>query len=241
MSVSGLAPTDDDRRSLNLRVAEIAKGSAGRFMCRMNNKAIKELNLKPGEIIEVIGKKNTAAILFPSSDTQSDIIRIDGLTRRNAGVGIGEYVKVRKCNYKIANKVEQSISIPLINVIDETAKAVKTRNIKNIGLLGTKFTMEEDFYSEKLRRNFSLNPIIPKKQDRNFIHTVIYEEFAKGMFLDITKKKFLQIIKKLEDEGAEGIIMGCTEIPLLINQEDVDVPLFDTLKIHLSSAVEFCL
>lgn len=100
-----MAPTDDDRKIKSLRVSEIAKGSAGRFMCRMNIGIIRELNLKPGEIVEVIGKRNTAAILFPSSDKSDEIIRLDGLTRRNAGVAIGEYVKVRKCYYSVANKV----------------------------------------------------------------------------------------------------------------------------------------
>ncbi len=105
MSVGDMAPTDDDRKIKSLRVSEIAKGSAGRFMCRMNIGIIRELNLKPGEIVEVIGKRNTAAILFPSSDKSDEIIRLDGLTRRNAGVAIGEYVKVRKCYYSVANKV----------------------------------------------------------------------------------------------------------------------------------------
>ncbi len=105
MSVGDMAPTDDDRKVKTLRVSEIAKGSAGRFMCRMNTNIIKELMLKPGEIVEIIGKRNTAAILFPSSDKSDEIIRLDGLTRRNAGVAIGEYVKVRKCYYNVANRV----------------------------------------------------------------------------------------------------------------------------------------
>ncbi len=100
-----MAPTDDERKMKPLRVSEIAKGSAGRFMCRMNINIIKELLLKPGEIVEIMGKRNTAAILFPSSDKSDEIIRLDGLTRRNAGVAIGEYVKVRKCYYSVANRV----------------------------------------------------------------------------------------------------------------------------------------
>jgi len=103
------APTDDDRPLISLRVAEIAKGSAGRFMVRMETGIIKEMHLKPGEIVEIIGKKSTAAILFPSSDKQEKTIRLDGLTRRNAGIGIGEYVKVRKCHYSIANRVVLSL------------------------------------------------------------------------------------------------------------------------------------
>ncbi|MCF2140765.1 MAG: CDC48 family AAA ATPase [Candidatus Lokiarchaeota archaeon] len=109
MAMSDMASTEDDRPMKTLRVEEIAKSSAGRFMCRMDTSVIRELGLTPGEIIEIIGKKTTAAILFPSSESQKEIIRIDGLTRRNAGVGIGEYVKVRKCYYKIANKVVLSL------------------------------------------------------------------------------------------------------------------------------------
>ncbi|MHA1519991.1 MAG: CDC48 family AAA ATPase [Promethearchaeota archaeon] len=109
-NLSASATDDDERPMKTLRVEEIAKGSAGRFMCRMDTSIIKELQLNPGEIIEIIGKKTTAAILFPSSEATKDIIRIDGLTRRNAGVGIGEYIKIRKCFYKIANRVVLSLT-----------------------------------------------------------------------------------------------------------------------------------
>ncbi|UCB46612.1 MAG: aspartate/glutamate racemase family protein [Spirochaetota bacterium] len=143
--------------------------------------------------------------------------------------------------HKIADQVQKKISVPLINVIDETARVVRAHKIKNIGLLGTKFTMEEAFYAHKLKNNYNLNPIIPIEKDREYIHEAIYNEFAKGIFLEQTKKDFITIIKKLTERDAEGIILGCTEIPLLIKQEDVSVPLFDTLKIHIESAVDFCL
>lgn len=143
--------------------------------------------------------------------------------------------------HKIADRVQKSITIPLINVIDETAEAIKAKNIENIGLLGTKFTMEEDFYTHKLKYDYNLNPIVPQEKERKYIHEAIYNQFAKGIFLDKTKQKFLEIIHNLTAGGAEGIILGCTEIPLLIKQKDVDIPLFDTLKIHIKSAVDFCL
>ncbi|UCD01744.1 MAG: amino acid racemase [Promethearchaeota archaeon] len=143
--------------------------------------------------------------------------------------------------HKIAEQVQDNISIPLINVIDETAKIIKKKNIKNIGLLGTKFTMEEDFYTLKLKNIYNLNPIVPIKNDRTYIHEAIYGQLAQGIFLNKTKEKFLEIMKKLEEGGSEGIILGCTEIPLLIKQEDINIPLFDTLKIHLKSAVDYCL
>jgi aspartate racemase len=143
--------------------------------------------------------------------------------------------------HKIADQVQKSVSIPLINVIDETAKAIMAKKIKNIGLLGTKFTMEENFYTYKLKYDYNLNPIVPEEKDRKYIHEAIYNQFAKGIFLDKTKQNFLEIIKNLKERGCEGVILGCTEIPLLIKQEDVNIPLFDTLKIHLKSAIDFCL
>ena len=143
--------------------------------------------------------------------------------------------------HKIADHVQENITIPLINVIDETAKVIKANKIKTIGLLGTKFTMEEEFYFQKLKDKYHLNPIIPIEKERNYIHDAIYNQFAQGIFLNKTKQKFLEIIKNLKEKGSEGIILGCTEIPFLIKQEDVNIPLFDTLQIHIKSAIDFCL
>ena len=143
--------------------------------------------------------------------------------------------------HKIADRVQENITIPLINVIDETAKVIKVNKIKTIGLLGTKFTMEEEFYFQKLKDKYHLNPIIPIEKERNYIHDAIYNQFAQGIFLNKTKQKFLEIIKNLKEKGSEGIILGCTEIPFLIKQEDVNIPLFDTLQIHIKSAIDFCL
>ena len=124
-------------------------------------------------------------------------------------------------------------------MIDETAKELIDNRISKVGLLGTKFTMEGDFYKNKLINKYNLKVEIPNSTDREYIHNAIYKEFAQGIFLDSTKQKFLKIIKKFSD--IEGLILGCTEIPLLIKQEDVSVSLFDTLKLHLEAAVEFML
>ena len=139
--------------------------------------------------------------------------------------------------HKVADKVEEHLSIPLINVIDETAKVIKERKLKRIGLLGTRFTMEDDFYVKKLRDLYELDIILPEEKDRVYIHNAIYNELAKGLFLDTTKKKILDIIEKLPD--IEGLILGCTEIPLLIKQKDTSIPLFDTFQIHLEAAIDF--
>ncbi|MFX0049041.1 MAG: aspartate/glutamate racemase family protein [Candidatus Hermodarchaeota archaeon] len=143
--------------------------------------------------------------------------------------------------HKIAAEIETEILIPLINVVDETAKAIKSMNIKCVGLLGTKFTMEGIFYTERLFKKYEINTLTPNKVERNYIHKAIYHEFAKGKFLESTKKKFLEIIENLIRNGAEGIILGCTELPILIKPQDVSVPVYDTLKIHLSAAVDFSL
>jgi len=141
--------------------------------------------------------------------------------------------------HKVADKVEVNLSIPLINVIDETANVIKQRKLKRIGLLGTRFIMEDDFYVKKLRDLYELDIILPEAEDRDYINNAIYNEFAKGLFLDTTKKKILQIIEKLPD--LEGLILGCTEIPLLVKQKDTSIPLFDTLQIHLEAAIDFIL
>ena len=143
--------------------------------------------------------------------------------------------------HKIAAEIESKISIPLIHVVDETAKAILSKNFKTIGLLGTRFTMEGGFYADRLTEKYKLNVILPDKSDIDYINNAIYKEFAAGKFLNSTKKKFLEIIDKLNKRGAQGIILGCTELPLLIKSEDVDIELFDTLKIHLRAAVNYML
>ncbi len=141
--------------------------------------------------------------------------------------------------HKIADDIEDAISIPLIHVVDATAKEIKEKGIKTVGLLGTKYTMEEGFYEDRLRKKHHLKVLIPPEAQRKYINNAIYTELAKSKILDNTKEEFLRIIDNLTHKGAEGIILGCTEIPLLIKGEDTEVPLFNTLKIHLESAVNF--
>ncbi|TFG17209.1 MAG: aspartate/glutamate racemase family protein [Promethearchaeota archaeon] len=143
--------------------------------------------------------------------------------------------------HKIANKIMPRIEIPIIHVVDETAKAIKNSKINTVGLLGTKFTMEGDFYVQILEEKYGLQVIVPDQEQREYINNAIFNEFAQGIFLTSTKTKFLDIIDSLNKKGMQGIILGCTEIPLLIHQEDVEVPLFDTLNIHLRAAVKFIL
>lgn len=140
----------------------------------------------------------------------------------------------------IADRLQQQINLPIIHIATATAAEVKKKNVKKVGLLGTKFTMEFDFFRSKLTGQ-DIETIIPGDEDREFIHFTIFEELGRGLLKDDTRQRYLSIIKKLVADGAEGIILGCTEIPLLIKQEDAAVPVFDTALIHSAAAVEFAL
>jgi aspartate racemase len=142
--------------------------------------------------------------------------------------------------HKIADDVQQSIGIPLLNIAEETAREIKRQKLHTVALLGTKYTMQFDFYKNKLTAQ-GITTIIPAEEDIEFINTAIYSEMGKGIFLPATKEKFLAIIGKLAEQGAQGIILGCTEIPILVKQSDCKVPLFDTTKIHSASAIRFAL
>lgn len=142
--------------------------------------------------------------------------------------------------HKIADEVQAAIKIPLIHIAEAVAKAVQIKGLKKVGLLGTRFTMQLSFYSDVLAK-YGIDTIIPGQEDIEFINWTIYNEFGKNIFSPETKKRYLGIISKLKNEGAEGIIEGCTEIPVLIKQEDCDILLFDTVKIHSSAGVEYVL
>ena len=140
----------------------------------------------------------------------------------------------------IANDIRKSINIPLIHIAEETVNQIKKSGLKKVGLLGTRFTMEKDFYKKILIEN-QIEPLIPGDDERIFIHNSIFDELGKEIFKPETKKKYIDIIDKLIKNGAEGIILGCTEIPLIIKQEDCPVPVFNTTEIHANAIVEFAL
>lgn len=139
----------------------------------------------------------------------------------------------------IADRLEKEIKLPIIHIATETAKEIQQQNLKKVGLLGTKFTMELDFFKDKLIAQ-GIEAIIPESEDdKDFIHTTIFEELGRGLVTPETKKRYLEIANELIKKGAEGIILGCTEIPLVILPEDLNVPVFDTALIHSKAAVEF--
>ncbi len=138
----------------------------------------------------------------------------------------------------MAEEVSGAVSIPLLHIADATARAVNANHIQTVGLLGTKFTMEEDFYRGRLSDLHKLQVIIPDQGGRNLVHQVIYDELVQGRINDKSREEYLSVIESLIKKGAEGIILGCTEIGLLVKQEDIPVPVFDTMEIHAMAAVE---
>ena len=140
--------------------------------------------------------------------------------------------------HKIYDEIQAHLSIPVLHIADSTGQALAAARYKKVGLLGTKFTMEEDFYKRRLLENFNIEAIIPSPASRDEGHRIIYEELCCGRLLAKSRQTYLQIIENLKDSGAEAIILGCTEIPLLISQNDTEVPVLDTTTLHAAHAVE---
>ena len=139
--------------------------------------------------------------------------------------------------HKVAEQVQAAVSIPLLHIADATAETLITQGIKRVGLLGTRFTMEQDFYKQRITDQFGIDVLVPDQKDRDVVHEVIYKELCLGEIKDTSREAYLAIIQKLHDAGAEAVILGCTEIAMLVKQEDTSVPLFDTTYIHAEKAV----
>ncbi|MFT6994260.1 MAG: aspartate racemase [Maribacter sp.] len=137
--------------------------------------------------------------------------------------------------------MKKRLSIPLLHIAEVAGKAVQKQGWQKVLLLGTKYTMELDFYKDILKNQFGIDILIPNKEDRDVVHNIIYTELAKGIITTASKKQYLDIIKKAEKEGVQAVILGCTEIPLLIKQEDCDIAVIDTTKEHAYAAVKFAL
>ncbi|HTP57333.1 MAG TPA: aspartate/glutamate racemase family protein [Spirochaetia bacterium] len=143
--------------------------------------------------------------------------------------------------HRMADEVQASIGIPLLHVVDAAADSVKKGGLKTVGLLGTRFTMEQDFYRGRLEKKHGLQVAVPESADRERVHRVIYDELVAGELRQESKAAFLRIIDKLVSRGAQGIILGCTEIPLLVKDGDCPVPVFDTTRLHARAAVDLAL
>lgn len=143
--------------------------------------------------------------------------------------------------HKVADEIQASVRLPLIHIADATAVQVQAAGLKRIGLLGTRFTMEEEFYVGRLIHQYGLDVIVPEPIERADVHRVIYDELCLGITRAESKARYVEIIQQLIARGAQGIILGCTEIGLLVQQADSRVPLFDTTRLHAEAAVEFAL
>lgn len=141
--------------------------------------------------------------------------------------------------HKMADDVERAVQLPVLHIADATAGAIAQAGLQTVGLLATAFTMEQDFYTGRLKTKHGIDTIIPDAQERADVHGIIYHELCKGIITDASKKRYLDIIAALAARGAQGIILGCTEIGLLITQKDVVIPVFDTTALHAQQAVKF--
>ena len=143
--------------------------------------------------------------------------------------------------HKMADDVQSCIGIPLLHIADAVAAKITAQGLQRVGLLGTRFTMEEEFYKQRLKEKVGVDVVVPEEDERAVVHKIIYSELCLGEIKESSRKKMKKIIENLISEGAEGIILGCTEIPLLIKQKDSSVPIFDTTLIHAQAAVELAL
>ncbi len=143
--------------------------------------------------------------------------------------------------HKVAPQVEKAIDIPLLHIADATAEELLRKGIKTVGLLGTGFTMEQDFYKGRLCEKYGLNVKIPNEKDRKIVHNIIYRELCLGKIQADSKVEYLRIIDMLANQGAQAVILGCTEIGMLVNQKDTSVTLLDTTTIHAKKAVEYAI
>ncbi len=143
--------------------------------------------------------------------------------------------------HKLTGAVEKAVNIPLLHIADATAQVLVHDKIKKIGLLGTAYTMEQAFYKDRLISKFDLDVITPDEEDRKIIHDIIFNELCLGKLTDQSRKAYINISEKLVQKGARGIILGCTEIGMLLKQKDIDIPLYDTTRIHAAKAVEWAL
>lgn len=171
-------------------------------------------------------------------EAMAEVLIDSGLRLRRAGAE-GLLIATNTM-HKVADAVQAATDLPLIHIADATAKAIKDQHLTNVALLGTNFTMTEDFYKQRLIEA-GLTVMIPEASDRGEVHRIIYQELCQGKFKDNSRQRYIDIIETLAKEGAEGVILGCTEIGLLIKQTDSPIPVFDTTAIHAAAAVEFLL
>jgi aspartate racemase len=202
------------------------------------------------KVNKVLGGSHSAKIIMVSVD----FAEIEMLTFKNDWKTIGNIVAnsakqlekagadlVVLCTnliHIVSKDITDNISIPFLHIADATGESICKKNLKKILLLGTKYTMEKDFYTKTLEDIYELEIIIPNKEDRNRVHDIIYKELLKGVFTETSKQHIIKIIEKAQLDKVEGVILGCTELPMLIKETEVSIPAFDTGKIHVNKVIE---
>jgi len=202
---------------------------------------------------ERLGGSHSAEILLLSIDFEP----VEEMQGRGDWAGMGKLmsqwaVRLEKAGaeglvictntmHRLAGDVARAVSIPLLHIADATAAEAKKRGLQTLGLLGTRYTMELDFYRGRLEKEHGLKVLIPDEPGRTAVHDIIYEELAHGKVLDESRRAYVEVIEALKRRGAEGVILGCTEIPLLIKAGDSPIPVFDTTALHAAAAVDFAL
>jgi aspartate racemase len=164
-----------------------------------------------------------------------------GEARALEGAGAELLVLCTNTMHKVADAIEAAIPIPLVHIADATAAEVRAQGIGTVGLLATAYTMEQDFYVGRLRDGHGLSVLVPEDEDRVLVHRVIYDELCKGIVSDTSRQGYRRVMTRLAERGAEAILLGCTEIDLLVDSGDAPVPLFDTTRIHAEKAVALAL
>jgi aspartate racemase len=165
---------------------------------------------------------------------------IDAAQRLERG-GADFFLICTNTMHRMADEVAASVSIPMLHIADPTAEPIKAAGIERVGLIGTAFTMEQDFYKGRLAMRHGLDVLVPDEDDRRLVHDVIYRELVAGCVREPSRAAYRDVISRLVERGAQAVILGCTEIMLLIGQEDSAVPLFDTTRLHALSAVDCAL
>ncbi|WP_054027732.1 aspartate/glutamate racemase family protein [Bacillus sp. FJAT-28004] len=202
---------------------------------------------------EKLGKHHSAKSLMYSVDFQEiktlqDQGKWDEATKimidsaQKLELGGAEFIVIcANTMHKMAKEVEESVSIPLLHIADATATEIVKDGFKKVALLGTIYTMEQPFYKGRLAEKFGLDVFIPNESERKILHDIIYQELCLGIINEESRQSYLKIITRLSEQGAEAIILGCTEITLLISQDNCSIPLYDTARLHAECAVDFAL
>ena len=187
--------------------------------------AMFSIDFEPLERLQHQGDWDTAALMLSDA------------ARKIEAAGADFLLICTNTMHKVAPQIQQAINIPVLHIADATAEVLVTDGIKTVGLLGTAFTMEQDFYKGRLQEKHGLEVVVPNPADRKIVHDVIYDELCVGNIDSESKKEYLRIIDELAQNGAEAVILGCTEICMLVNQADTDIALYDTTQIHADTAV----